>query len=290
MRSKILCALALVSFLNTQAKNDSCKIKVSEVFINNGTFINQALRGSLDEFKSLSNNSSLLNQNFDNYYSYSGSRYNGSYNMSNIGIGLQRKNNGPVFRISAAYGMGLQMDLGYYKTSTYRIDTFTSSQTGQQLFIDSSVSDNYTMRHQSKMFQLDASVIWRTTNTNKLKLMGGIGITIGTTMNAFTELMYSKTSFTNSPSTMPSYRYINNTVLESKNERYINPNQSSYSIYLPMGIDYQLSKKHPILKQFHLFQETKFRLQYVKVSSYSSALNTNLYFGFGLRLNLVKVK
>jgi len=290
MRNKFLCAIALLSFLNAQAKNDSCKIKVSEVFINNGTFINQALRGSLDEFKALSSNSSMLNQNFDNYYSYSGSRYNGSYNMAQMGLGIQRKNNGPVLRISAAYGMGLQMDLGYYKTSTFRIDTFTSSQTGKQLFIDSSVSENYIMRHQSKMLQIDASVIWRTNNTNKLKLMAGIGIAIGTTMNAFTEVMYSKTSFTNSPSSMPSYRHINNTVLESKNERYNNPSQSSYSIYLPMGIDFQLSKKHPILKQFHLFQETKFRLQYAKVSNDSSALNANLYFGFGLRLNLVKVK
>jgi hypothetical protein len=290
MRCVFLFSLAMLAFVNTQAKNDSCKIKISEVFINNGTFINQAMRGNLDEFKALSNNSSILNQNFNNYYSYSGSRYSGSYNMSNIGIGLQRKNSGPVFRISAAYGMGLQMDLGYYKTSAYRIDTFTSSQTGQQLFIDSSVSDNYIMRHQSKMLQLDASVIWRTNNSNKLKLMGGIGIAIGTTLNAFTEVMYSKTSFTNSPSIMPTYQHINNAVLESKNEHYINPNQSSYSIYLPMGIDFQLSKKHPILKQFHLFQETKFRLQYVKVNSHSSALNTNLYFGFGLRLNLVKVK
>lgn len=290
MRNKFLCAIALLSFLNTQAKNDSCRIKVTEVFINNGTFINQALRGSLDEFKTLSNNSSILNQNFDNFFSYSGSRYSGSYNMSNIGIGLQRKNNGPVFRISAAYGMGLQMDLGYYKTSTYRIDTFTSSQTGQQIFVDSSVSDNYIMRHQSKMLQLDASIIWRTTNTNKLKLMGGIGIAIGTTLDASTEVLYSKSAYINNPSTVQYYRPIRTVAIESKNERYINPNQSSYSVYLPMGVDYQLSKKHPILKQFHLFQETKFRLQYVKVISYSSALNVNLYFGFGLRLNLVKVK
>jgi hypothetical protein len=290
MRNKFLCGIALLSFLNAQAKNDSCKIKVSEVFINNGTFINQALRGSLDEFKALSSNSSKLNQNFDNYYSYSGSRYNGSYNMTQMGLGIQRKNNGPVLRISAAYGMGLQMDLGYYKTSTYRIDTFTSSQTGQQLFIDSSVSENYIMRHQSKMLQLDASIIWRTTNTNKLKLMGGIGIAIGTTMNAYTEVLYSKSAYINNPSTVQYYRPIRTVAIESKNERYINPNQSSYSVYLPMGVDYQLSKKHPILKQFHLFQETKFRLQYVKVSSYSSALNANLYFGFGLRLNLVKVK
>jgi hypothetical protein len=186
--------------------------------------------------------------------------------------------------------MGLQMDLGYYKTSTYRIDTFTSSQTGQQIFVDSSVSDNYIMRHQSKMLQLDASVIWRTNNTNKLKLMGGIGIAIGTTMNAYTEVLYSKSAYINNPSTVQYYRPIRTVAIESKNERYINPNQSSYSVYLPMGVDYQLSKNHPILKQFHLFQETKFRLQYVKVNSYSSALNANLYFGFGLRLNLVKVK
>jgi hypothetical protein len=289
MRNKFLSALALLSFLNTQAKNDSCKIKVSEVFINNGTFINQALRGSLDEFKALSNNSSIINQNFDNYYSYSGSRYSGSYNMAQMGIGLQRKNNGPVFRISVAYGMGLQMDLGYYKTSTYRIDTFTSNQTGKQIFVDSSVSDNYTMRHQTKMLQLDASVIWRTTNTNKLKLMGGIGIAVGTTMDASTEVLYSKSAYINNPSTMQYYRPIRTVAIESKAERYMNQNQATYAVYLPMGIDYQLSKKHPIFKQFHLFQETKFRLQYVKVSSYSSALNANLYFGFGLRLNLVKV-
>jgi hypothetical protein len=290
MRCNFLFSLAMLAFINTQAKNDSCKIKISEVFVNNGTFINQALRGNLDEFKALSSNSSILNQNFNNFYSYSGSRYSGSYNMSNIGIGLQRKNSGPVFRISAAYGMGLQMDLGYYKTSTYRIDTFTSSQTGQQLFIDSSVSENYIMRHQSKMLQLDASVIWRTNNTNKLKLMGGIGIAIGTTMNAYTEVLYSKSAYINNPSTVQYYRPIRTVAIESKNERYINPNQSSYSVYLPMGVDYQLSKNHPILKQFHLFQETKFRLQYIKVNSNSSALNANLYFGFGLRLNLVKVK
>jgi hypothetical protein len=180
--------------------------------------------------------------------------------------------------------------LGYYKTNTYRIDTFTSNQTGQQLFVDSSVSENYIMRHQSKMLQLDASVIWRTTNANKLKLMGGIGIAVGTTLDASTEVLYSKSAYINNPNTMPYYRPIRIVGIDSKTERYLNTNQATYAVYLPMGIDYQLSKKHPILKQFHHFQETKFRLQYVKVSSYNSALNANLYFGFGLRLNLVKVK
>src|SRR5690606_33840629 len=132
-------------------------------------------------------------------------------------------------------------------------DTLTSSQTGQVVYIDSVYTQNYSMDYVSEQLRLDGSVIFRTNPEGRWSLYAGIGFTVGLSVNATTEIYYSKygrieTRYPNGQ-TSHSYQYYYPGSYISKTETFRNKTNFSVSPYIPMGVDFRIGKKREFWKR-----------------------------------------
>lgn len=264
--------------------NDSSKrIYVSEGFISGGAYGQTNPEGTLKNFRGLAPGSTLLLQNYAGYHEYS-SGSNGQGNpMIILGIGLRSKckTNSATYRFAVGYGLLTDMEGQYYTTNKFRIDTLTSSRTGQNVYIDSTVDERYTFAHYSRILKLDVSVIWRTSAKQKTKLFAGIGCFAGTSLYSETRIEYSKINRVNYPSN--NYYFGPGLTNQKISETYHQKSQTMAAIYCPFGIDYQLSKKSDFFKNLNLFLELRTQLYYKKIPELGKTIQGGLQVNIGLR-------
>lgn len=291
MIKQTLCIVLFLGAVHLQANTkDSSRIKISEAFIMSGGTGFSSNSKTLEDFKLLATGSPILSQNL-NTYSRQGSNSNPG-SLVVMGFGLQKqhsKHNAPIFRIALSYGSGISSDLSYAKSTLFRVDTLTSSQTGKQYFIDSQQVQQIRMQQNTQILQLDVSAIWRTHNPNKFKLFAGIGIVGGKTINRETSVFYGTYAAVGQYNPYMG-RYGMGGPYSSGSgsvESYKNSNQTAYGVYIPFGVDYQLSKKPGLLKHFSLFTEVRYRIQVLQTNSNSSSLNANFTGNLGLRIQLI---
>jgi hypothetical protein len=166
---------------------------------------------------------------------------------------------------------------GYTETAPY--DTLTSSQTGQQIFIDSSYNRSYDMNYSTQQLRLDGAIIFRMFPEKRWSLHTGLGASVGMSYRSTTTLQYSAYS------SVPGgngYSYTG----EESNETFTNKNSMAASLYVPFGIDFGLGKKRAFWMPFHLYTEIRPTLNLNSIHELGTSFSTGMSSALGLRIKL----
>lgn len=262
------------------------KIKITELHISNGTGFGGQINGSIDDFKILAPNSSILAMDFSQYspqgfptYQTPGMNMSSSYSLQ---LGLQcAKMPNVTYRVGITHvsNAGVLSAFGSYSQS-FPYDTLTSSQTGEQIFIDSSNSKYYQMNHSNQQIRLDGAMIFRMFPDKRWSLHTGLGASIGMSYQSNTEISFWESSSMYSYS---SYYYGQE---NGQRESYKNKNSIGASLYIPFGIDFGIGKKREFWMPFHLYIETRPSLNINSINGIGTSFSPGMSSAAGLRIKL----
>jgi hypothetical protein len=279
---KVTLLAALI--LSTAAFSQN--LKISEIHISNGSGSMEAQNGTLTDFAKLAPNSAILGMDLSqltpyNYMYYRGFGMNSGSNSTSLQLGLQcAKMPKITFRVGLTHVSNyslLSAHGGYSETAPY--DTLTSSQTGQQTFIDSSYAKSYDMNYSNQQIRLDGAMIFRMFPEKRWSLHTGLGASIGMSYRASTSIRYWESSSINSGSGS----YYNGNGL---NETFKNKNSMGASLYIPLGIDFCIGKKREFWMPFHLYVESRPSLNINSINGIGTTFSPGMSSAVGLRVKL----
>ncbi len=292
----LLLVICTISQINAQeTKKDTIKcFKVSDIYIQGGVYTPKTVYASLDNFRALATNSEMLNKDFLDYKYTSKPNmvFNGTFSVL-LGINIPNKEktkyrNNPQIRMGFTYfsGMGLYGNL--YKRETKPFDTLTSSQTGEVTYIDSVLERNYNINYSAEHIRYDASIIFRSDPKYLLTVYTGLGITAGCTFNAETKIEYSEfrgaEERTSNSYESNGYNYSLNS--NEKSEIFTNKNSYSFSVYVPLGIDFRLAKRNKFWRQIQLCYEFRPCISIVNISELYTIQKVGAQNLFGIRYSV----
>jgi hypothetical protein len=266
--SLVFCSILNTGFASTDFDGPR------ELFMSIGTNGLKNPPGTLQNFRKLQPNASILFPVTGNNYQ---SDERSDYNLFLLGYGFKPKRKGPTFRLAFGGGISSYMLADFSTGNFSRYDTLTSSRTGQQTYIDSTIFEKYRFEYTARMITIDISAVWHTTNNNKMKFFAGIGGSYGGARGT-TILRYRKYSYIN---TFPrsSFSEISNIT-----ETYDQKSQTIYAVYCPFGLDYKLSKTSDFWEKYHIFLEARAQVHYQKIPELGEFIAGRMQLGVGLRV------
>ncbi len=140
---KLLLSLALLSWGSTQAQ-----LSFEGIYLQNGAFYG-AGKGSVSDFQTLAPQSVLLQQDLSVYHAYPVMNFTFPGQSQSLSVGLKMaKLPNATLRLGLMHtNQQNALAIGGSFTETFRIDTLTSSQTGDQFFIDSFSTHSYNANY-----------------------------------------------------------------------------------------------------------------------------------------------
>ena len=131
------------------------------------------------------------------------------------------------------------------------------------------------MSQTATVVALDASVIFRTKPDKRLKLYGGIGISIGGKFNVTTSITERGSEGISTTTSRDDYEF------ESEMERddpivetYDNKGSIYSALYLPMGYTFRLGNKREFWKRLHLMGEIRPQLSIAGIPEIRTEVTT----------------
>jgi hypothetical protein len=252
--------------------------------------------GSASDFKTLTSSSELLkdkdlssysNSNFfvRNYKPEKAFSVLLGFNFSNK-YKTELKTN-PTVRIGVSYFSASVISASFNNDYRVSIDTIYSPSTGNTFFVDSTYNENYSLNYNTEQIRLDASVLFRTSQENRVSLFAGIGVISGISFNAYTDIYYYKNSSVET--VMPNFNSGQTNVFfhdssKGKSETIIHKSNYSLVPYIPMGIDFRLGKRNKLLKHTHLFYELRAALDITTIPELRTTKNGSILHGVGVRV------
>ena len=289
----VIPALLVLMSLNgfAQEKDSGSKLRVTSAWILPGASWQTAQDGSLSDFKQLAPGSPILNGNLSGFTNSFGTNFSSQTGFSG-GVGIQFLNRkdqtvraNPTLRLGLSYRNGEVLYGSLSKETTAVIDTLTSSQTGAELYLDSTYYESISMSANREVLMLDASLIFESHPGSRWTLFGGAGIAAGYSFNATTDIFYNnyydvQTAVNGSPGFVdPNFDNSN-----FKSERFRNDESFVGEIYLPLGVDFKVGKEREFWKKIHLFYEVRPGMQFSTIPELRSVVRTQIHQGIGLKL------
>lgn len=199
---------------------------------------------------------------------------------------------GPELRLGFIYG-GRSGRSGYYgRTDSSPYDTLTSSQTGDQYFVDSVRESNFYIAQTYERFGLDAALVWHT--QGRWGIHAGVGLMAGVLANVRTIIQYNEFNGLSAAGTSTSsgsyspyaYGYYGTGDHRSFTETLNRGTGWWTSLYTPVGLDFRFGRTGDFWTRVHAFMELRPQL----VVQHTDDLGTITSFGiqnlFGLRFRL----
>lgn len=272
-----ICAL-LFSITSLAQEETPKAISITDVQLFSGMNIYPVSSLSLNEMKAFAPNSTILAKDFTGFHS---GNYNSVYSNQSfsalLGVNFKNKPNRQL-RVGLNYLSKTNFIGSAGREDIYPYDTLTSSQTGQQYFLDSSYSKHVHMQQEMEQLSLDASFIFRTDAEARWSFYGGFGLMLGYSFNANTSIYYSEWSSESSYSS--SYNSNNN----SEFEQFRNKNFLSTAIYLPFGIDFRIGKNNEFWKRLHLFYEIRPMVSIATIPEWNTLTQFSFTQGVGIKI------
>lgn len=280
------------------------KIDVCEVLISGGWMYQNSPYVSIADYAKLAPESKLLKADLSTYSQSESYAFNGS-GMFTVLMGMRfgKKDKtgykpNPILRAGFTYFNSTNFSSGLYQSSSKRTDTLLSYQNGTEHFVDSVSQRNYNMMYNSKQIRIDLSLIYRTDGKARWSFYSGIGLNAGVSLSANTQIDYSNYAYTETDGKTYSssgqqgfypFNYYYSPPPESDvttyTETFKNKNNSSFSAYIPLAVDFRIGKKRTFWKRTHLFLEFRPGINSSNIPElgrYSAAYwQTN----FGLKIN-----
>jgi hypothetical protein len=269
------------------------KISIQNIYIQTGFFSEQNTNGSMADFKTLVPQSVLFNNNETDFSQSNGFGFTNN-TMLSVMMGIQFSDKqktiykaNPLLRLGFSYFSGTTLSGYFHKQERKPFDTLISTQTGQATFVDSITTETYHMNYSSEQLRFDGSLIFRTNPEARWSLYTGIGITAGLSINANTDMYYSKSGRTENiyPNSNTSSTYYYSSSNNSKIEKHKNKNNFGASTFIPMGIDFRIGKKSEFWKPIHLFYELRPGINFTSIPELRTITNTSIQHGLGLKVS-----
>lgn len=293
----LLLLISLNAF--AQEKNFSSRLRVTSAWILPGVSWQATQNGSLSDFKQLAPGSAILKGDLSGYTNSFGMGYMNTFGTDfssqtsfSGGLGIQFLNDkdntlrsNPTLRLGFSYRNGEVIYGTLFKETTTVIDTLTSSQTGAELYLDSTHSETISMGVNREVLMLDASVIFESHPGSRWTLFGGAGIAAGYAFNATTDIFYN--NYDNVQTTVNGSPSFVDPIFDNadfKSETFRNNDSFVGEIYLPLGLDFTVGKEREFWKKIHLFYEMRPGMQFATIPNLRSVVRTQIHQGVGLKL------
>ncbi len=250
---KILFSIALLSLGTAQAQ-----ISINEIYLQSGSFFGQN-KGSLADFQTLAPGSSILQQDLSAYQTYPQMFFNlpGQSQSLSVGLGLGKMPNATLRLGLMHTSQNNALTTGGSYTETFRVDTLTSSQSGEQYFVDSFSTHSFNANYAQEQLRIDASLLFRYNADKRWSFFGGIGANFGLSYNAATTVHHRVSPYGD----YFGYGFINDLMFidfgTHETETFENKGGFGLGVYAPLGIDFQLGKKREFWKPMHLYMELR---------------------------------
>lgn len=137
----------------------------------------------------------------------------------------------------------------------FRTDTLISQQTGEQIYIDSMSNKYAYYQENADMLKIHMNYILHYKNRNKFSFYTGIGISIGSSLYHSLESNYGQYSFSSIPYYLNPNLGSYNQVVESRQVSRAISAIFTMNYYIPLGMQYRISKRSKWLKQANMFFE-----------------------------------
>lgn len=280
MKTIKLMVLGLcLPFLGT-AQTTTPALRINEAYMSIGGINSMGAGLSQGTYEKLASNSLLLAEDYGNYFSYYGS---GNFKA---GIGLQFRNkeksgfrNHMELRLGVAYS-GYNGYSSYNNNRTYTpYDTLVSQQTGSEYYIDSVSVEYASVRHTFDLLSFDASLIFRTNSEARWSLYGGLGASFGTSLYANTYVSNGLYSYLTGATTGGSYQTHSST--DGDYETYSNSSNSSFTVYVPVGLDFRVANNNQFFNKLHFYTEVTPSFSLRNINSYETIKSPAIGINFG---------
>lgn len=288
----IFIVFLLAAFFNASAQEETNTIKrisINDIYVQTGFFMEQNTNASLNDFKGLAPQSTLLNNDFSDFSKSYNDYMSGSGNdMFSVMLGFRFSDKqkttvkaNPLLRIGISYYSGTYFSKNISKETYKPYDTLASTQTGDTEYVDYVTNETYNMKYTSEQLRLNASLIYRTKPAARWSLFAGIGITAGLSINTKTSISYYKSSYIDGSS----YSNYSTNPYYNTTEEYINKNNVGISTYIPLGVDFRMGKKSEFFKRVHLFYELDPEINITSIPELRIYTSAVLQQSFGLRIS-----
>ncbi len=278
--------IILPSSLHAQEAPLTPRVKVMEASILIGFSGFSSADNSLQNFKTLSPNSTILARDFSDFSISDGNVVNASSVFSAlIGFsfrdkeGMGRKLN-PVLRVGITFSNVGAIGLSMNRTTNTPYDTLVSNQTGNITTVDSVYYESVFADYSATQLQLDGSIIWRTAGPSRWSLFGGAGLRFGWGLNASTTVSSYSDSYLSIGDNFANRDFVDT---RSDFERFRNENSFSASAYLPFGLDYRLGD-NPFWSRIHFAAELRPSLSVQNIPELETVVAPSFSMVFGWRV------
>ncbi len=278
---KLVLSFGLICFGASYAQ-----VSVEGIYLQSGSFFN-AGKGSLTDFQALAPSSSILQQDLSAYntnpvFNFS---FPGQSQSLSLGLNLGKMPNATL-RVGLMHiNQGNALSTGGSYTETFRVDTLTSSQTGEQFFVDSFSTHSYNATYSQEQIRLDASLIFRYKADKRWSFYGGIGVNFGLSYNGVTHVRHNVSPYGNSyPFGLFNDIMYNNGTHE--HESFENKGGFGFGVYAPLGIDFQVGKKREFWKPLHLYMELRPGFNVNQIAGLGTSFSAGNFSNIGLRFHI----
>lgn len=294
MRSSNQFLLIACTFLSTITFSQTPKIKVTEAYLLAGFSDGEMRSTSHSDFQLLAPNSSILENNsgaLDATPSfYSPYRSNSGFSLQ-TGIQFVDKEDGklknnPTLRLGFRYGRVNQFSGWSTTEERSAYDTLIGQNTGEVHYLDSVKSKTINGNYVYERISLDASLIFRTNQDLRWSVYGGVGLSVGLSINANTNIQYSEsddTEIRGHSNNASNYYGMNEN--NAMTENHTNKSSIGGSLYVPVGVDFRLGKNSPFWKMFHLYAEAQPGISFQNIPELDKTISqTGLFLNTGIRV------
>ena len=276
---KILFSIALLSLGTAQAQ-----ISINEIYLQSGSFFGQN-KGSLADFQTLAPGSSILQQDLSAYQTYPQMFFHlpGQSQSLSVGLGLGKMPNATLRLGLMHTSQNNALTTGGSYTETFRVDTLTSSQSGEQYFVDSFSTHSFNANYAQEQLRIDASLLFLYNADKRWSFFGGIGANFGLSYNAATTVHHRVSPYGD----YFGYGFINDLMFidfgTHETETFENKGGFGLGVYAPLGIDFQLGKKREFWKPMHLYMELRPGFNINQIAGLGTTFSVGNFSNAGLR-------
>ncbi|MEZ5173690.1 MAG: hypothetical protein R2850_09350 [Bacteroidia bacterium] len=289
----IIFCLLLIQ-LECLSQKDNKRIKLSEISLQTGLFLESNTTASLEQFKNLAPQSTILESDLTEYSQSISNQFNG-FSMNSLQAGFVIKDkkskefkNNRIFKIGITQLRSAPLSSAYHRFSELRYDTLISSSTGQVLFLDSMITQFYTMNYTSSQIRLDLALVFSSSSAARLGISGGVGITAGTSFNSGADITYVRSARNQETDQYgePVEDYVENYSHQSQIENVSSGNCTGASVYLPLSASFRIGEKENIWNKLHVFCEFRPGVNFSFIPGIRTIANGSAQVGFGLNLKV----
>jgi hypothetical protein len=279
---KLLLSLALLSWGSSQAQ-----LSFEGVYLQNGAFFG-ASKGSVADFQTLAPQSVLLQQDLTPYQTYAAMNFNFPGQSQSLSVGLKMaKLPNATLRLGLMHtNQRNALAVGGSYTETFRIDTLTSSQSGEQFFVDSFSTHSYNASYSQEQLRLDASLLFRYNADKRWSFYGGIGANFGLSYNGQTSVNQYVSPYGSGYGY--GYNLFNDMVYNGTHtqETFENKGGFGFGVYAPLGVDFQVGKKRDFWMPIHLYMELRPGFNVNQIAGLGTSFSAGNFSNIGLRFQM----